>query len=99
MCGYYLFNHTIVFRVPPFIPGMLLFPIPKAGPILGRIDVAFWAEASFVLGSILYLIDSFYLWHLFRLEKNDDAMTPGAIFNTAACAVFILNGIWCFVDW
>ncbi len=85
--------------LPPFIPGLLLFPIPKAGRILGYIDVAFWAETSYIIGSIVYLIDSFYLWRLFQLQDHDDGHTPGAIFNLVATVIFIFNGIACFLDW
>lgn len=85
--------------VPPFIPGLLLLPIPAAGKYLGKIDVGFWAAFLYVLGSILYVIDSFYLWGSLGMEATDDGTSPGSLLNIAACLVFILNVIACFVDW
>lgn len=47
-------------KVPPFIPGLMLIPIPEAGCIAGYVDIAFHAVILYVLGSLVYVIDSFY---------------------------------------
>jgi len=46
--------------VPYYIPGLMLIPIPEAGCIAGYIDIAFHAAFLYVLGSLVYVIDSFF---------------------------------------
>jgi hypothetical protein len=51
---------TKEFIVPTYYPGLNLIPITDAG-IWGKYDVAFQANMFYVLGSIVYTLDSFYM--------------------------------------
>jgi len=49
-----------VFRY--WFPGLMVVPLPEAGWFLGYVDAGYWAVFLYVLGSIFYVVDSFYLW-------------------------------------
>ena len=59
-------------KLPTYIPGLNLVPIPEAG-IFGKFDVAFQAVFLYVLGSIFYVADSFYIWPRLQLQPDDDS--------------------------
>jgi hypothetical protein len=82
-----------------WIPGLLVVPIPEAGWFLGYVDVAFWATFLYVVGSVFYVVDSFYLWVRYNPAYSDDALSPGVYLNTAAAAIFVINALVCFLDW
>lgn len=86
-------------NIPYYIPGLMLIPIPEAGCIAGYIDMAFWAVFLYVLGSITYVIDSFYLWGLTYHGYSDDAVNPQNYWNTLSAVLFLLNALICFWDW
>lgn len=85
--------------LPMYIPGMLVVPIPDAGCILGRVDMSFWAVFIYVIGSVVYMIDSLLLWKDLNTNYSDDALNPALSLNTAASALFVLNAVVCFFDW
>jgi len=82
-----------------WIPGINIVPIPEAGWFLGYVDVAFWATFLYLFGSILYVVDSFYLWVRVNPDYTDDAWNPAIYLNTMAGAMFVLNALVCFLDW
>lgn len=86
-------------KVPTYYPGFMLIPIPGAGFFLGHIDMAWWAVFLYLLGSIFYVIDTFFMWQRTYPEYTDDTDSPAISFNTLAAATFVLNAIVCFLDW
>lgn len=82
-----------------WVPGILVVPIPEAGFFLGYVDVAFWATFLYVVGSIIYVADCFYLWVRFNPDYTDDANNPAIYLNTFAAAMFVFNALVCFLDW
>lgn len=86
--------------VPKYIPGLLLIPHPEDGPILGYLDISFLACAVYIIGSIIYLVDSVFLWKRVsnRWDENDDGLTPGNYLNLAASCLFVCNAMLCFLD-
>jgi hypothetical protein len=82
-----------------WFPGMMVVPLPQAGPILGYWDMGYWAALSYVLGSIIYVVDSFYLWPYYYPASTDDPADPGVYLNTAASGMFVINALLCFADW
>jgi hypothetical protein len=59
-------------KLPTYIPGLNLVPIPEAG-IFGKFDVAFQAVFLYIIGSIFYVADSFYIWPRLQLQPDDDS--------------------------
>jgi hypothetical protein len=45
-------------ELPPYIPGLLMFPDPSAGIIIGYIDIGFWAVFLYPFSSIVYCLSS-----------------------------------------
>lgn len=83
-----------------YVPGINIFPIKEAGWFLGYVDIAYWAAWFYVVGSIFYVLDCFYLFKLVGLEADDDNPRGyGAMFNLVACILFIVNALLCFLDW
>jgi hypothetical protein len=82
-----------------WFPGLLLIPIPEAGWFLGYVDIAYWAVMTYVIGSVTYLIDSFYLWPRFYPDYTDDAANPAIYWNTVSAALFVFNALTCILDW
>lgn len=82
-----------------WIPGILVVPIPEAGWFLGYVDVAFWATMLYVIGSVFYVVDSFYLWYRVNPAYTDDANNPAIYLNTLSAVTFVLNALVCFLDW
>lgn len=82
-----------------YYPGFMLIPIPDAGWCLGHVDVAFWACFLYVLGSLFYFIDTFYIWYAINPNYTDDAANPANYLNTIAAIVFVLNAFACIIDW
>jgi len=82
-----------------YISGMMLTHIPQAGGCLGYVDIAFWAVFLYLLGSIVYTIDSFYLWPALYPAYSDDSLNPSNVLNTLAAALFVINAIVCILDW
>ena len=78
---------------------MMVVPLPQAGWFLGYWDMGYWAALFYVLGSIVYVIDSFYLWPYFYPASNDDPADPGVYWNTVASSLFVINALLCFLDW
>ena len=66
---------------------------------VGYVHVAFWAVFLYVLGSIVYVIDSILLWPYFNPSYSDDFLNPAIYLNFVAAAIFVLDAIVCFVDW
>lgn len=71
----------------------------KASQQLGYVHVAFWAVFLYLLGSIVYLIDSALLWPLLNPSYSDDYQNPAIYLNTVGAAIFVLDAIICFMDW
>ncbi len=93
-------NNAVKIRaVPTYYPGFMLLPIPDAGFCLGHVDMAWWAVFLYLLGSIVYVIDSYYIWLLTDPEYSDDGANPAIYLNTLAALLFVINAIVCFVDW
>lgn len=88
-----------VHKIPTYIPGLMLIPIPEAGWINGYVDMAFWAVFLYVLGSVFYVIASGYEWVSVNPDYTDDALNPANYMNTLAAVLFVANAIICFVDW
>jgi hypothetical protein len=65
----------------------------------GFIYVAFWSVFLYVLGSIVYLIDSLLLWPRYNPNFSDDYNNPAIYLNTVGAAIFVLDAIVCFIDW
>ncbi len=86
-------------KIPTYYPGLMLIPIPEAGFCLGHIDMAWWAVFLYLLGSIVYVVDSYYLWGLTNPYYSDDAENPENYLNTLAALLFVINAVVCFVDW
>ena len=84
-------------KIPYYYPGFLLVPIPNA--FYFNLDMAFWASFLYLLGSIFYVVDSFYLWPSISPDPGDDSLNPTIYFNFIAAALFILNALVCFIDW
>lgn len=82
-----------------WIPGLLIIPFPEAGWLLGYIDVAYWACFLYVLGSLFYVVDSFYMWGTVYPEYTDDSFNPAIYWNTIAVVTFVVNALVCFLDW
>ena len=59
-------------KLPTYVPGLNLVPIPEAG-IFGKFDIAFQAVFLYVLGSIFYVADSFYIWPRLQLQPDDNS--------------------------
>ena len=53
-------------KLPTYYPGLNLVPIPEAG-MFGHFDVAFQAVFLYLVGSIFYVLDSFYIWPLMQV--------------------------------
>ena len=85
--------------IPPYIPGLLLIPIKDAGFFYGHSDWGFWAVLGYVLGSIAYVVDSFYLWGLTYYDYSDDANNPQNYWNSIAVMLFVANALVCILDW
>jgi hypothetical protein len=94
-----LFHNGDTTRSIKYCPGVLLVPIPEAGYFFGYVDMAFWAVFVYVLGSIVYLIDSVLLWKDINSNYSDDALNPAISLNTVAAALFVINALICFFDW
>jgi hypothetical protein len=90
---------TLKFESGWWMPGMMVVPLPQAGCILGYWDMGYWAALAYVLGSVLYVVDSFYLWPYFYPASTDDPIDPGVYLNTAAAGLFVVNALLCFLDW
>lgn len=86
-------------KIPTYYPGMMLIPIPEAGFCLGHVDMAWWAVFLYLLGSIVYVADSYYLWGLTNPAYSDDAENPENYLNTLAALLFVVNAVVCFIDW
>jgi hypothetical protein len=86
-------------RLGNYIPGLMLIPIPEAGFWFGYIDWAFMAVFGYVLGSIAYVVDSFYLWGLTYYDYSDDANNPQNYWNSMAAVLFVANALVCILDW
>lgn len=82
-------------ELPNYIPGLLLIPLGKdAGFIFRYIDFAFFGILLYVFGSILYLIDSLYLWPRIGLTSQYSKW-----FNFGGCVLYIVDAIVAILDW
>ena len=71
--------------VPYYIPGLMLIPIPEAGCIAGYIDIAFHAAFLYVLGSLVYVIDSFFQAnHLLGIAASIPSPSGGMATNSSS---------------
>lgn len=77
-----------------YIPGLLLISNPQDGYILGYIDFSFLAALFYVIGSLCYMVSSVLNWY-----ENSYGYTTDTIFNLLASLSFIINVIFCFIDW
>lgn len=84
--------------VPPYTPGLLLIPHPERGLIFGYVDFTFQAALSYIIGSVVYLIDSVYMWKSFQFVPSDDANQPSNYLNIGGAAYFIINALLCLWD-
>lgn len=71
----------------------------KSPAQIGYVHVAFWAVFLYVLGSIVYVIDSILLWPMFNPSYSDDFMNPAIYLNLVGAAIFVIDAIVCFLDW
>jgi hypothetical protein len=81
-----------------WIPGMLVVTMPEAGILLGFLDIGYWAGFLYVLGSVFYVIDSFFLMS-YVVAPSDDAFSPAVFLNFIATWIFVVNALVCFLDW
>lgn len=86
-------------KVPTYYPGLMLIPIPEAGFFLGHIDMAWWAVFLYLVGSFIYVVDSYYIWLVTNPNYSDDAANPAIYLNTLAALLFVINAIVCIADW
>jgi hypothetical protein len=77
-----------------YTPGLLLIANPQAGYIFGSIDFAFLAALTYVIGSLCYIVSSILNW-----SENSYGYSADSIFNLLAALFFIINVIFCFIDW
>lgn len=82
-----------------WVPGLLIVPIPEAGPILGYIDISYLAVLSYIIGSVFYVLAGLYEWAAVNPSYSDDANDPGIYLNTIAAGLFVVNALICFIDW
>jgi hypothetical protein len=82
-----------------WVPGMLIVTMPEAGVLLGFLDIGYWAGFLYVLGSVFYVMDSFFLWPAVYPGYSDDAFSAGVFFNLLAAWAFVINALVCFLDW
>lgn len=66
---------------------------------IGYVHVAFWAVFLYVLGSIVYVVDSVLLWPVFNPSYTDDFMNPAIYLNLVGASIFVFDALVCFVDW
>jgi len=84
-------------KTPIYIPGLNLIPIP--GDLFCNVDLAFWAAFLYVVGSVAYVVDSFFLWGQVYSDSGDDEANPAIYLNTVAAIVFVMNAVICILDW
>ena len=80
--------------IPSYIPGILLIPIEGGGILFKYIDYSFWGCALYVIGSIVYVVDSVYLWSRFGFST-----VIAVQLNLDAGIIFVINALVCFFDW
>lgn len=86
-------------KVPDYVPGKMLLPIPDAGVLFSWLDIGFWAYILYLIGSVAYLADSIYSCLITDPGYADDFSNPVVYLNTIAAFIFVLNALFCFVDW
>ncbi len=82
-----------------WVPGMLIVTMPEAGVFLGYVDIGYWAGFLYVLGSVFYVMDSFFVWPSVYSGYSDDAFSAGVFLNLLAAWAFVVNALVCFLDW
>lgn len=82
-----------------WFPGLMVVPLPQAGFILGYLDIGYWAAFFYVWGSVMYIIDSCFIWPTVYPNYTDDAADPGVYLNTMSAGLFVINALLCFLDW
>lgn len=61
--------------------------------------IAFWSVFLYVVGSVVYLADSFLLWPRFNPDYSDDGGNPAIYLNTFGAIIFAVDASTCFLDW
>lgn len=91
-------------KLPPYYPGLLMFPDPSAGWISGYVDISFWAVFLYPLSSLVYVIGAgivlYYSYHP-SSQYNDDAdlaKHPSTTLYVVAAVIMIINVFLCFWD-
>jgi len=87
-------NESTRVRKIKYTPGLLLISNTQEGYILGHIDFAFLAALTYVIGSVCYMISSVLNWY-----EESYGYSPDSIFNLLAAIFFIINVVFCFIDW
>jgi hypothetical protein len=84
-------------KIPGYLPGFNLIKIPN--DMFCNIDLAFHSVFLYVVGSVVYVVNSFYLWSWLNSAESDDAANPAVYLNTVASGIFIINAFICILDW
>lgn len=61
--------------------------------------IAFCSVFLYVVGSVIYLADSFLLWPRFNPDYSDDGGNPAIYLNTFGAIIFVVDASACFLDW
>ena len=84
--------------LPRYVPGLQLFPNPKAG-VLGHIDVAFWAAFLYPLASVFYVLSCPYVIFPDEDDKPVNSNKASTICNLIAAVLLLIDALFCFLDW
>lgn len=88
-------------HVPNYVPGFVLFTMPGQPWWIFDIDMAFWGNFLYVIGSVLYVAQATYYWHDLGVAEYDDynPNNPSNYLNLVAAAMFVANAVVCQLDW
>lgn len=76
-----------------YFPGVRIFPLHGAGPILRWIDIAFWTAFTYVLGSIFLLLDSL------AFQSSSHPEYGYFRFYTFGNVIFVISALISILDW
>lgn len=77
-------------------------PLPGQPLWLLNLDVIFWANMAYIVGSIVYVAQAVYYvhrWHQSPFDDDSNPAAPSNYLNCAGAALFIVNALACFGDW
>lgn len=89
--------------LPKWVPGWVFMgPLPGQPRWILNLDVIFWSNVSYIIGSIVYVAQAVYFvhrWHQSSFDDDSNPAAPSNYLNCAGAALFIFNALACFVDW